>query len=438
MKQAGLWLAIAVAATAFGIGFGTGTIDAGTALLVLVLAIPVTVVAVQAAGDTDRQWLPWVILAGWATKLVGSTVRYLVLVDLYEGSGDAVGYHNRGLVYADTWRSLQIPDLTVGSAGTTFVSKATALLYAPHEPSLLGGFYLFATIAFFGQVLLYLAYRRALPDRRLGWYAAAVFFLPSLLFWPSSIGKDSLMLFFIGIVAYGTARLLSQYRIRWVLLIGAGLLGTASIRSHIAALFGVAVAAAVLLGRAPEVRAARTRRLVLMTAAAAGVAVLLTFASASLGVDLSGDDLDPFLADLERRTQQGGSAVEGEAVLSLTALPAGALRVLYRPLINEVVNVQTLVSAAEGTALLVLTLWRLPRIAIEVRQIRRNPYLAFSLTAVAGFVVGFSAVFNLGILARQRIQALPLLLVVIVAMGWKEKTPPTSEAAPAPRLAPIP
>ena len=53
---------------------------------------------------------------------MGSSVRYLVLVDLYEGSGDAVGYHNRGLVYADAWRALQVPDFQVGSAGTTFVS----------------------------------------------------------------------------------------------------------------------------------------------------------------------------------------------------------------------------------------------------------------------------------------------------------------------------
>jgi hypothetical protein len=36
---------------------------------------------------------------------------------------------------------------------------------------------------------------------------------------------------------------------------------------------------------------------------------------------------------------------------------------------------------------------------------------------VIGFVIGFSAVFNLGILARQRIQALPFLLAIIVTMG---------------------
>ena len=35
---------------------------------------------------------------------------------------------------------------------------------------------------------------------------------PSLLFWPSSIGKDALMVFFLGLASYGASRLLKFYQ----------------------------------------------------------------------------------------------------------------------------------------------------------------------------------------------------------------------------------
>ncbi len=38
---------------------------------------------------------------------------------------------------------------------------------------------------------------------------------------------------------------------------------------------------------------------------------------------------------------------------------------------------------------------------------------------VVGFVIMFSAIFNLGNLARQRTQALPFLLALIVGLGWQ-------------------
>ena len=145
--------------------------------------------------------------------------------------------------------------------------------------------------------------------------------------------------------------------------------------------------------------------------------LILRRRSASFGVDLSGEDLDPFLAELERNTQQGGSAVEGEAVRSFADVPAAALRTLYRPLPNEAVNPQSLLSAIEGTAMLVVSLLALPWIIRNLTRVRRHPYLIFCLVAVSGFVVGFSAIFNLGILARQRIQVLPFLLASLIVMG---------------------
>ena len=127
--------------------------------------------------------------------------------------------------------------------------------------------------------------------------------------------------------------------------------------------------------------------------------------------------------------------MEGEAITSIRHVPSALLRTLYRPLLNEVVNLQTRLAAFEGTVLLVVTMIRLPAMARDFRRWRQYPYFIFSIVAVTGFVVGFSAIFNLGILARQRTQVLPLLLVLLVGLGRSgEPDPDPSRGAESGRV----
>jgi hypothetical protein len=44
--------------------------------------------------------------------------------------------------------------------------------------------------------------------------------------------------------------------------------------------------------------------------------------------------------------------------------------------------------------------------------------MAFFYTG--GFIVGFSAILNLGLLARQRVQVLPLFFMLIAGLAWDE------------------
>lgn len=111
---------------------------------------------------------------------------------------------------------------------------------------------------------------------------------------------------------------------------------------------------------------------------------------------------------------------------------------LFRPLIFEAFNPLSLASGAEGTVLLLLILWKLPRMITNIRSLRRRPYLIFCLLYSIGFVVAFSSILNLGILARQRTQVLPLLLALVVALGWpsvREDPGPEVPESSVPRLA---
>jgi hypothetical protein len=384
-----------------------------------------------------------VIIGGFIVKLLGSTARYLVLELVYNGKGDATGYHGAGLRLSSVWRSFHVPN-TIDHIGTDVVDAITGLLYVPYRPSMLGGFFIFASLAFFGQLLLYAAFRHSFPARHLKWYAACIFFWPTIVYWPSSIGKESLMLLWIGVASYGVARLLKTYNPAWVALISLGLAGAGIIRLHIPLLLAGSLVGALLVARAPAVPGAQVRRVGLLVAASAAMVVFVLLTAGNFGVDLSAavsveaatDEVGNVLSAVETKTDTGGSSITGSAVTSPLDLPEAMLRVLFRPLINEGTTVPLLASSLDGTVLLVIFVLRLPWILRNLFRSRRTPYAIYSFLYTGGFVIAFSAILNLGILARQRSQMVPFFLALLVVWGRKHVEEEPDESSPQPPASP--
>jgi hypothetical protein len=226
------------------------------------------------------------------------------------------------------------------------------------------------------------------------------------------------MLLFLGLAAYAAARLFDGYQLRWLILLAGGLVGAAVIRTHVATLLVGAIVGGIFLARGPTVTGARIRRIAIMVAGVAAVAVVVSLATERLGLELSQESLDPFLNEIARRTDQGGSAVSGEPIISLGDVPQGVLRVMFRPLLFELGAPLAIASGLESTLLLLLFLWKLPRMVGNWRLLRTYPYLMTALLYVIGFIVVFSPVLNLGILTRQRTQVLPFFFALLVALGW--------------------
>ena len=157
-----------------------------------------------------------------------------------------------------------------------------------------------------------------------------------------------------------------------------------------------------------------------MVIALIAMAYVVPIAAARIGID---EGLESFLADQQQHTAQGGSAVLGEPATSPLDLPEATLRVLFRPLPYEAATPGMLFSALEGVVLLGLLVWKTPTMWANRRIVRRTPYMILSLAFTSAFVIAFSSVFNLGIIARQRSQVIPFLLVVIVGLGWQRWSP---------------
>ncbi len=143
---------------------------------------------------------------------------------------------------------LTLTDLLALRQGTGFIDDLTGLIYALTGPSRLGGFLVYSFIGFWGLFLFHRAARIGLPEGSQRRYALLVFFLPSLVFWPSSIGKEAVMMLSLGLCAYGAARILERQGWGWICLAAGVGLGY-MVRPHVPVVVLAALAVAVVFRR---------------------------------------------------------------------------------------------------------------------------------------------------------------------------------------------
>jgi hypothetical protein len=393
-------------------------------VMVAIFLIPIMLVASwpafarQARRERDDR-LAQLLLLALALKLLGSLVRYWVALHVYGGNADAVYYHETGAQLATRFRAGNFDISPYSLSGTDFVTVFTGSLYTITGPSIYAGFLVYSWMAFAGMFYIYRAFVIAVPDGNHRGYALLLFFLPSMLYWPSSIGKEAWMLFTLGLVAFGVARLLTGRPWRGLLLAGAGVwLGTL-VRPHVVGMAALGMVLAYLLARPP-------RRLGLMGPV---VKLLASIVLVALAVMLLGtteeylrqkgiepqDGVSSVLGETARRTGTGGSNFQVDVRgPSPSQFPIAVVTILFRPFPFEAHNAQAAVTALESFLLLCLTISRRRAVWAAVRHPRRRPYMAFVLVYLVLFVFAFSTIANFGILARERTQLLPFFLVLLV------------------------
>lgn len=433
MKSEAFWLgAMLLMAAIVAALLTTEYVTISAVVFVLIGVLIVVRISPRMAIDSDRRWLATLLSVAFITKIGGTVARFGMVTLLYD-TGDSFRYYQSAIELVHTWRRLEVPQGLGGGAGTRFTEVFTSLLFLPGIPSFFVGFMMFAALSFIGQVFFYLAFRRWIRDEsRLLMYAVLVFFMPTLVFWPSSIGKDAVIVFALGIAAYGGSRLLGGKTISGLAILAPSVLLAVAVRAHVAAIFAVALILALGLAKGVE-GVGWVLRLAVLALGVAGVIFVGTTAATNLNVDLSAEGVGTALEETQSRTEQGGSAVVGAPVTSPLDFPEAMIRVLYRPLPNEASTLPMAASSVEGMLLLLITLWRFPTMFRNLRTIRSQPYLMLGLLYVFGFIVAFSSILNLGIMTRQRAQVLPFLLVVLVGLGWSSK-----EVEPEPEAEPMP
>ncbi len=401
-------------------------LDVWTGLILsLVLVIVSVPMCTWIARREDDQKLFPILFGGIVAHMVFALVRYFFIFSVYKGSADAGKYHEAGVTFANNLRDGRplhpIPIMEGFPAESQRIGDVVGGLYTVTGPSAYAGFFAFSWLCAVGLILMVRAFKVALPEGDYRRYALLVMFLPSLLFWPSSIGKEALMIFCLGIISYGAALLLAprpQVRGAWYFTVG--LLLVSLVRPHVALMSAAGLVLALMVAVMTSARA--TERLGSRGRLVRIVGLVVMVAVALAVVSRIGDVLEErgqetsAAASLEQATEQtsiGNSEFTPVAVASPQALPAAIVSVVFRPFPWEARNANSLIAAAESLVLagIFVLSWR--RVLSFPRLATQRPFLLFCSTYVVAFSVGFSFIANFGILARQRVQVLPAVLALV-------------------------
>ena len=393
--------------------------DRWMVLILLPLLVFVGTLIIRFVTRNDVRPLTTLMVTALLAKLAATFVRYFVTFELY-GYGDATTYDLRGLEIATAFHDgqLSVLDVVTLRQETQFIDDLTGLIYTIMGPSRLGGFLVFSFIGFLGLILFHRAALIGIPEIAERRFALFLYFMPTLIFWPSSIGKEAVMLFALGLSAYGAARLLARRPVSLVPL--AGGLGLAyMIRPHVAFVVLVALAVALVFRRRQRSTGPSFGpfgRVLLVAALAVAAAFMLGQAvdrflpvSESTGVGGAGELLD----QAESGTASGGSAIERQTPNSPLEYPQAVFSVLFRPTVADVDSLGTALSAAETTLVLALLLLSWRRLKSVPTLMFRRPYLIFCLTYIGIFAFAWSSFANLGALVRQRVQVWPFVLLLL-------------------------
>ncbi len=411
-----LGLALVAGLTAlFTWAMDTQSYNTWGALLVVppLIALDVALLMVVIHHQRDRR-IKELLGLGFAAKLIGIFGRYFVTYFIYGGTADAQRYNLYAAEHYFNWRRGIFVLAESDKPGTQNMELITTAIYTVIGPSALAAFFVYGSLAFWGIYLTFRAFQIAFPDADHRRYAALVFLLPSLLYWPSSIGKEAWLALFVGVLALGTARYFQGQVALGIALIAIGSLGTALLRPHVTVLLVSALFVAQVVRPT-----AKTSTSILTKAAGAfvlGVAgwILASQSAQFLGIDdFSWQAIADSYEYRSGNTEQGGSGFTPVPLDSPLGIPAAFMTVLFRPFPWEAVNLQMLVQSLEGVFLIGLAIASWPRLRTVPGLLRRNPYLVFAVVYTAAFVIAFAGFGNFGILARQRTLMLPFFLVLL-------------------------
>ena len=344
-------------------------------------------------------------------KILAAFVYVWIVIVSYHGVADMMGYHKNGLNIAESLRHLQVPDVKFRPA-SGFISYVAGLLHIILGPSVYGVSLIFSWIAFGGICLFRKAFRILFPDADHKLYSYLIFFFPSVVLWSSLLGKNALILFFLGLVAYSFALLHTTIGIRAVLYLLMGLAGVVMTRPQTGVVTAISIASSIAMSRGTK---GISKLLILVLVLIASYSAV-RYSISSLGLEEHMSSAGNILYYLETKTghfHQGGSAFQASPILSLKQLPMGVVNSLLRPFPWEVPNFLALIASSDSILLLALAVRYFKNIIAALTSFGSNGFIIFIIIFSVLFTILLSTVGNFGILVRQRVQLMPFLLMFI-------------------------
>ena len=420
-KALGFWLIILGVAVSAILTLGRAHLEAQMFVSLSVIIAGIAMVIIPRAVKREPTLSPRFLWVALFAHIGGSLLRYVVIETVYHGVADANGYVGAGRLISEAFRSLNPPPLP--EPGTEFMNWLTGLLFTFTGTTMLGGFVVCAALSFVGAWYFYRAFRIAFPGGNHKVFAALIFFIPSMWYWPSSLGKDAIIVWFLGMATYGVALLFRSVLIRGSVYSAFGIFGAMMIRPPIAAALVIAAGIGFVLrpsgGGSVQLRAMKWVVVIPF------IALLGFFAMKTTQVYV-GDKSVTEAYEATRTTEfdSGGGGGSNFVTPSAVTPPGFAYSVVtanIRPFPWEAGGGLAAAAALEGVLLAAIILWRRGAIWRGLKSWRTNGMVLVVWAAFLANSLILSTLGNFGLLARQRTQVLPFLFMLIALAPMRGK-----------------
>ncbi len=369
--------------------------DVAGSIIVFILGLGI---AMQMCGYFKTTSNRAIILYLWHTLFC---LLYIWFITTY--GGDAVAYYKNGLT-----RNL---DFSLGTGAVTVLTSYLSSIFGLSffATSLVYNIFGFIGLLAFDASLHFITSQK---NKAVCRFAEFIVFLPSISFWSSGIGKDSLAFLSIGLVLWGALNVKKR-----VLIIIPAILIMLLVRPHIAGVLVFAFGFSMLL----------YSRISLLYRYAIGVLAITAFVFLiPLGMNYTktqnisnSKDIEKYIHTRALYNMQGGGGVD----ISNMPIPLQVVTYLFRPLPFEAKNVPFLVVSLENIVLLYLFIIGVNAIIKKrYRSSGENRFFMWIYSLITLLMLSTTTA-NLGISVRQKWMFTPMLIFLMISVIGKRQVP---------------
>ncbi len=316
--------------------------------------------------------------------------------------GDAVDYYLKSLD----------PGIPF-SLGTAAVIQLARFFSSFLGLSFLGVFLVFHMFGFVGLLAVDASLRTATWNKSKTWrrLATVIVLLPSVSFWSSAIGKDSLSFMAAGLALWAALDMR-----RRTLIMASAVFVMLFVRPHMAGIIVGSIGVSMLV----QSRVSFAKRLLLVGVSLAGAVMMLPHALdySGLGMNINMDSITTYIEVRQSHNLDGGGGID----ISGMNLPMKMFTYLFRPLPFEAHNVFALMASLDNVILLGLILCGAWKIHGRGRQLAIFDYRAFLwIYSLVSLGVLSSTTANLGISVRQKWMFAPMLIYLSLSVLGKKQ-----------------
>ena len=291
--------------------------------------------------------------------------------------------------------------------GTKAVISITSFFTGKLEANYLNTTLFFGFLGTLGLIYLYITLKQYLESIPKYW--TLILFIPSMSFWSSGLGKDSISFFAVCLFLYTIT-----FNKKIYILLPISFFAMFIVRPHIALMMIVSFVIYFII----HSRVHLLFKLITLPVILAGLIFASSFVQQYVGLEeASVDSISSYVDDRQNSNQGGGSSID----LQSMSYPMQMFTYVFRPLPFDAHSALALFTSIENTILLILFLYVLFKNKFRLHAFveGKNTWLLIYALLTCSMLAITTA--NLGIATRQKWMFMPILIYLLVYAFYQYK-----------------